>query len=145
MRLTAQTDYALRMLMQIGVNDPDLVTITEVAKRYDLSKNHLMKVSQMLTQLGVLTSVRGRNGGLRLARPAGEISVGKVVRHLESGGALVECFQANGNNCLVSPACRLKSVLNEAMEAFYAVLDTYSIGDLIHQNPDLADILQGAA
>ena len=145
MRLTAQADYALRMLMQIAVRDPDLVTIAEVSKTYGLSKNHLMKVAQALGQMDVISSVRGRHGGLRLARPASQIVVGDVVRELESSSALVECFQSENNNCLVSPSCRLKGILHEAMQAFFSVLDNYTIEDLTQKNTLLKQLLEDAA
>lgn len=144
MRLTAQSDYALRMLMQIAVRDPNLVTISDVSETYGLSKNHLMKVAQALGQMGAVTSIRGRHGGLKLGRTAHEITVGEVVRELESNSALVECFQAGKNNCLVSPSCRLKSVLHEAMQAFYSVLDTYTLDDLIRKNSGLEKLLESA-
>lgn len=145
MRLTVHTDYALRMLMHLAVNEGRLVTIAEVAERYDVSKNHLMKVAQALTHLEVVASVRGRNGGLTLARSPQDIAVGEVARSLESESALVECFPDGAGECLITPSCKLKGVLARAQEAFFAVLDEYSIHDLVKRNPMLRDLLAGEA
>ena len=145
MRLTVHTDYALRMLMHLAVNEGRLVTIAEVAERYDVSKNHLMKVAQALTHLGAVASVRGRNGGLALARAPQEIAIGEIVRPLERESALVECFPSGAGECLITPSCKLKGVLARAQEAFFAVLDEYSIHDLVKRNPVLRDLLAGEA
>lgn len=145
MRLTVHTDYALRMLMHLAVNEGRLVTIAEVAERYDVSKNHLMKVAQALTHLGAVASVRGRNGGLSLARAPQDITVGEIVRALECDSALVECFPNGAGECLITPSCKLKGVLARAQEAFFAVLDEYSVHDLVKRNPMLRDLLSGEA
>ena len=145
MRLTTQTDYALRMLMHLAVNGDRFSTISEIADRYGISKNHLMKVAQTLSGWNVVDAVRGRAGGLRLARKPAEISLGSIARPLESGSALVECFAGDGGECLVTPACRLKGALAEAQEAFFTVLDGYTIEDLVRRNPALRDLLTEAA
>ena len=142
MRLTVQTDYALRMLMHLAANADALCTIQEVADRYGISKNHLMKVAQSLSNAGFVESVRGRGGGLRLARPPSEIRVGDVARPLEAGSALVECFPGGGDECLITKTCRLKGILAEAQEAFFTVLDRYSVEDLVRRNPTLRLLLQ---
>ena len=131
MRLTLYTDYALRVLMLLALEPADLHTIEEVARRYDISRNHLMKIVQTLAQAGFIESVRGRGGGLRLGKPAGDITLGAVVRTTEDGFALVECFDKTRNACVVSAACGLRSPLEEALHAFLAVLDSYSIADLV--------------
>ncbi len=141
MRLTVHSDYALRMLMHLAVNNDRLTTIAEIAERFDVSKNHLMKVAQSLAQMGVVESVRGRGGGLALARQADAISLGAVVRRLERNSALVECFPGGGGACLITPSCKLKGVLAEAQEAFFAVLDKYSVHDLVKRNPALRALL----
>jgi len=130
------------MLMHLAVNAPNLVTIAEVAERYDISKNHLMKVAHTLVQDGSVTSVRGRNGGLRLARPASAINIGQVTRALEQKSALVDCFPGGHGACLIAPACRLKGALAEALEAFYAVLDRYCLADLVSKNHALEALLE---
>ena len=141
MRLNVQTDYALRMLMQLAVNEDNLVTIAEVAARYKISKNHLMKVAQALTNNGYVESIRGRSGGLRLALPADEINLGDIVRTMEADLALVECLQSSDSPCIITPSCRLKGVLKEAMNAFLDVLDQYTIDDLVRRNTSLRTLL----
>ena len=145
MRLTLQTDYALRMLMHLAIHTDALVTIHEVAERYGISKNHLMKVAHGLGRAGFIETLRGRSGGLRLAKPAEDIPVGAVARHSEQGSALVECFPGGSGGCLITPHCRLKSVLAEAQEAFFTVLDRYTVYDLVKRNPALLDLLAGDA
>ncbi len=131
MHLTLHTDYALRLLMYLGLQSGQRCTIEEVARHYGISRNHLMKVALTLTQQGFVDSLRGRNGGLRLARPPAEINVGKVVRSTEDNFALVECFDAASNTCPIAPACQLKQPFAEAVRAFLAVLDRYSLADLL--------------
>lgn len=126
MKLTRYTDYALRVLMHLAARPDRLASIGEMARVYRISHNHLMKVVQDLRTAGYLDAVRGRAGGVRLARPASEIKVGEVVRHSEGGFDLVDC-----GSCLISPACRLTGVLHEALGAFMAVLDRYSLADLV--------------
>ena len=141
MRLNAQTDYALRLLMQLAVNQDALITISEVAERFRISRNHLMKIAQALGQRGFIETVRGRSGGLRLASPPEEISVGAVVRKMEGDFAVVECLPGGNGQCIISSACRLTGIMSEALEAFLQVLDGYTIGDLCGRNPKLAKIL----
>ncbi len=131
MRLTTHTDYALRLLMLLAMEPEQVHTIEEVAQRHDISRNHLMKVTQTLVQAGFVSSQRGRGGGLTLQRPATEIKVGAIVRATEDGLALVECFDREHNTCLISSACGLRGPLEEALQAFLAVLDGYSLADLI--------------
>ncbi|MBS0278300.1 MAG: Rrf2 family transcriptional regulator [Proteobacteria bacterium] len=131
MRLTLHTDFALRVLMLLALEPDTLHTIEEVATRYRISKNHLMKVAQTLAQQGFIESVRGRNGGLRLARPAERINLGAVVRTTEDSLTLVECFDRETNTCVVAPVCGLRGPLDEALAAFFAVLNKYSLADLV--------------
>ncbi len=145
MRLNLQTDYALRLLMHLAVNEDRLCTIAETAERYDISKNHLMKVAHLLGREGFIETVRGRTGGLRLARPPAAINVGDVVRRMEADFAIVECFPGGAGECLITPSCRLKSVLNEALNAFLAVLDGYTLGDLVRRNGRLRQLLEEEA
>jgi len=140
MRLNTQTDYALRLLMFLATREGRLSTIADVASRYDISKNHLMKVAHLLGQGGFIDTVRGRAGGLRLAKPTHRINLGAVVRHIESDAALVECYRPDGA-CLIGPACRLKGVLGQAMDAFFQTLDAYSLADLTRNNEGLAALL----
>jgi len=143
-RLNVQSDYALRLLMHLAVNNSTLCTIADVADRYGISKNHLMKVAHTLGKEGYIETLRGRTGGLRLTRSAADIMLGDVVRSMETDFALVECFQG-GNECLVTPACRLKGVIGKAVEAFLSVFDEYSLDDLVRRNPQLKSLLRAAA
>ncbi|MFO7484158.1 RrF2 family transcriptional regulator [Oceanibaculum nanhaiense] len=129
MRLTAFSDYALRVLMYAATVDDRLVTIEETARVYGISRAHLMKVVNILIRAGYLRGVRGRAGGFALARTPAEINLGAVVRATEPDFALVECFVAEGR-CLVSGCCKLPAVLNEALEAFVSTLDRYTLADI---------------
>lgn len=141
MRLSTQSDYALRTLMYVASQQGALTTIAQIAERYDISRNHLMKVVHALSRLGLLSTVRGRSGGMRLARPAADIRVGAVVRALEDDTLMVECFRKDGGHCRIAPACRLKGAISGALDAFYEALNTHSIADLVEGNDDLAWLL----
>lgn len=134
MRLTLHTDYALRLLMLLAIEPDERHTIEEVAERYCISRNHLMKVAHTLAQAGFIESLRGRGGGLRLSRAASAVNLGAVVRATEDSFMLVECFDRARNTCVVAPACGLRGPLEEALGAFIAVLDRYSLADLV-KNP----------
>ena len=133
-RLTLHTDFALRLLMLLALEPDGLHTIAEVARRYSISRNHLVKVAQTLIQAGLVESVRGRHGGLRLAKKPAEIGLGAVVRATEDSFALVECFDRKRNCCVVMPACGLRRPLEEAVSAFLSALDGYTLADAV-QNP----------
>ena len=130
MRLSLQTDYALRTLMFLAVKEGHH-SIAEIASAYGISKNHLMKVAQRLTAEGFVESVRGRSGGLKLARPAESLNVGLIMRVMEDSGTFVQCFDAATNNCVVTPACALRHALAGALEAFARHLDQFTIADLV--------------
>lgn len=136
-RLTLHTDYALRMLMLLALEPDELHTIASVAERYKISRNHLMKVAQTLIQSGFVKSVRGRHGGLKLGKQPSEIRIGAVVRATEDGFALVDCFDKHTATCVVLPACGLRRPLDEAVNAFLAVLDQVTLADVC-QNPGRA-------
>lgn len=138
MRLTTYTDYGLRMLMYVGLKRGELATIQEIADAYGISKNHLMKVAYDLGRHGFLETVRGRGGGLKLARAPERISLGDVVRKMEEDFALVECFAPGADGCRIGRSCRLKGVLGEALRAYMAVLDKYTLADLVDRNRSLA-------
>jgi Rrf2 family nitric oxide-sensitive transcriptional repressor len=141
MRLTVHTDYALRMLMYLAVKQDGLATISEIAARYGISKNHLMKVAYRLGTAGYIDTVRGRGGGLRLARPATAIGLGDIVRQTEPDMALVPCFKPVEANCAILPSCALRGALGRAGVAFLGVLDEYSLGDLVKQRMPLRNLL----
>jgi Rrf2 family nitric oxide-sensitive transcriptional repressor len=132
MNITRYTDYSLRVLIYLAVKDPEQCTISEIAQSYDISKNHLMKVVQSLAQTGYVKAVRGKNGGVSLNETAQRINVGKLVRSLEDKTRLVECFGKN-NHCVITPACELKNMFAQAQEAFFVVLDGYSLSDLTNE------------
>lgn len=129
MRLTSFSDYALRLLLMADAAGDRLITIEEAARRYGISRTHLMKVANQLTRSGYLEAVRGRSGGLRLGKPPSEIRIGDVIRATEADFGLVECFLP-GNRCTITKCCRLPRVLNEAMAAFIGTLDRYTLADI---------------
>ena len=132
MRLTRYTDYAMRVLLHLAARNDGLASIGEIARLYDISQNHLMKVVQDLGKAGFVRTVRGRGGGIALARPADQIVIGQVVRQTEDGFQLVDC-----GACLIAPACTLPRVLNEATAAFIAVLDKYTVADLLDKRAQM--------
>ena len=136
MRLKSYTDYALRVLMHLAAQPDRLSSIAVIARTYRISHNHLTKVVHDLRKQGFVTAVRGRSGGVRLARPAAEISVGEVVRHTEGTFDLVDC-----GSCVIAPACALTAALHEARRAFMAVLDGYSLADLVVRKAAFRDLL----
>lgn len=126
MRLTRYTDYSLRVLIHLALNDDRLCSIGEISRTYDISQNHLMKVVNALAHDGFVDTLRGRGGGIRLARPASAIGVGEVVRRTEEGFQLADC-----SGCALSPACGLTGVLQKGVHAMLAVFDSYTIADLL--------------
>lgn len=141
MRLTSFTDYSLRVLIFLAVKPGRRATIGEIAAAFDISENHLMKVAHQLGKAGVLTNVRGKGGGLELARAPAAINVGKVVRSTEGAPVPAECFDAERNACVITPVCKLRGVLAEAVRAFYTVLDRYTLEDLVRNRHALAKLL----
>ena len=145
MRLDKQTDYSLRVLMFLAANRDRRSTIAEIAKRFEISESHLMKVVYLLGKEGFIETARGRSGGMRLVGDGSAIRVGDVVRRMESALEPVECLRGSEGQCLITRCCRLKSALSRATAAFLTVLDAYTIADLVHQNDPLADLLGGRA
>lgn len=129
MQLTSFSDYALRVLMYAAAHEGRLVTIEEVARTYSVSRTHLTKVVNVLTRAGYLRAVRGRAGGLALGKAPASIRLGDVIRLTEPDLELVECFGA-ANKCIIASCCRLRPVLGEALAAFLATLDRYTLADL---------------
>ena len=132
MRLTRYTDYAMRVLIHLAAHPERLCSIGEISRAYGISQNHLMKVVNDLAREGFVASVRGRSGGIKLGRAAEDINVGAVVRHTEEGFDLVDCA-----SCIITPACGLNGMLNQALGAFMAVLDGYTLADLSMRKADL--------
>jgi len=141
MRLTTFTDYSLRMLIYLAALRGERATIAEIALAFGVSENHLIKVAHFLGKGGLLANVRGRGGGLELARPAAQINVGAVVRMTEQGDMPAECFDFESNTCVITPNCRLRGVLRDALTAFYAVLDQNSLEDLVRNRAALSKAL----
>ena len=131
MQLTSFSDYALRLSLYLASEPERLVSVMEVSRAYGISRAHLVKVVQRLTELGIVEGLRGRRGGLRLARPPAAIGVGALVRATEPHLDLVECFDRAHNTCPIEPVCRLKGVLFEARDAFLDALDGYTLADLL--------------
>src|SRR5512139_1354235 len=131
MQLTKFTDYALRVLIYLAQHPVGLATIADIAKDYDIPATHLMKVVHRLAQRGYIVTVRGKGGGMRLAKAPDMINVGDLVRDTEDNIDLVECFSSEKQNCPLLPACALKSVLVEARKSFLATLDFYRLSDIM--------------
>jgi len=131
MHITRYTDYALRVMTYVALKEEELCTIQEIADAYGISKNHLMKVVQQLNAAGYLKALRGKNGGLTLGRPPEAINIGALVRDTEQDFAIVECL-GPADSCVITPGCRLKGILKEALNAFIAVLDAYTLADVIN-------------
>src|SRR5262249_56411611 len=142
MRLTLHTDYALRVLIQVGLNDGKLTTINDIAQTFGISKPHLMKVVNDLSQKGYLETVRGRKGGIRLMREPQDINIGQVVRDTENQLDVMGCLGRRGY-CPIQRICVLRGVLRDAIEAFLAVLDTYTLADLIKPQKAMLSLLIG--
>ena len=141
MRMTLHTDYGLRMLTYLALQPDRPCTVSEIATSYRLSRNHLLKVALNLKNAGFVEAARGRSGGLRLARPPNEIGIGAVIRSLEEDFALVECFKNGGGNCIIAPACRIKGIFGEALAAYMAVLDRYTLQHGLENPPSLRALL----
>ena len=141
MRLTVYTDFSLRVLMFLALRGDGLATIAEIAKAYGISKNHLMKVAHQLGLAGYIETVRGKGGGLRLARRPQDIVLGEVVRRTEPDMALVPCLAPNDASCAIYSSCALRGVLSEAGDAFLLVLDKHTLADLVHPRAPLQKLL----
>ncbi|MGK7376634.1 RrF2 family transcriptional regulator [Planococcus sp. 1R117A] len=143
MRLTMYTDYSLRVLIYLASKEENkLSTIQEISDAYNISKNHLMKVTFELGKAGFIHTVRGRGGGIRLADIPQNINIGTVVRRMEDDFHLVECFDMEHNRCPIAPVCGLRGVLGKALHAYLAVLDEYTLEDLLFNKEGLQAILQ---
>jgi Rrf2 family transcriptional regulator, nitric oxide-sensitive transcriptional repressor len=140
MRLTLNTDFSLRVLMHVGICDDKLTTINDIAKSFGISKAHLMKVVNDLSQMGYLETVRGRNGGIRLMREPRHINVGQVVRDTENQLSVLGCLERKGY-CPIERVCVLRSALRDATQAFLAVLDAYTLADLVKPQRALSSLL----
>lgn len=134
MQLTLKTDYSLRLLLYLALHPGRTVPVKQVAESFGISGHHLTKVAQRLADLGFVELVRGRRGGVRLLRAPDSVSLAEVVQSVEGSLALVECFDPATNSCVIAPGCTLKHVLKEAQNAFFKVLNGYTLADII-RNP----------
>ncbi|MGE6368006.1 RrF2 family transcriptional regulator [Planococcus kocurii] len=143
MRLTMYTDFSLRVLIYLGTKDPEkLTTIQEISDAYNISKNHLTKVTFELGKAGFIHTVRGRGGGIRLADLPQHINIGMVIRKMEDDFDLVECFNSATNRCPISSICGLRGALGKALNAYLSVLDEYTLEDLMFNREGLREILK---
>jgi Rrf2 family transcriptional regulator, iron-responsive regulator len=141
MRLTRQTNYAMRILMYCAANEGRLSRIPEIAAAYTVSELFLFKILQPLVEHGLVETVRGRNGGVRLGKPAAEINLFDVVRVTEENFAMAECFENDATECPLVDSCALNAALREALNAFFGVLERYTIEDLVKARPNVRALL----
>ena len=140
MKLTQYSDLGLRLLMYLALRYDGSATIQEVSVRFAVSKNHMVKISHQLTKSGLIDSTRGRNGGVRLARPPENISVEEALYATEENFDLVECFGAD-NHCVITEVCKLSGVLDNALEAFFGVVRKVTLADLVKNSKTLENSL----
>lgn len=141
MRLTHHSNYAMRLLMYCALSDRPICRIADIARAYGISENHLTKIAQRLAQIGVIETVRGRNGGVRLAVAPADINIGSIIRTTEENLVIVECFDPETNTCPLAPSCRFSKILQRGLAAFLSVLDGYTLADLIATPDPLRDLL----
>ncbi|OIQ78356.1 HTH-type transcriptional repressor NsrR [mine drainage metagenome] len=140
MHLTTFSDYSLRVMMYLGIQHGQLVTISDIAKAYKISENHLTKVVHHLSQHGYVDTVRGKGGGLRLVRDPGTVNIGEMIRITEGDTGLLPCLDTDGK-CCIQPSCRLIGILRMAQDALFSVLNQYTLTDLLHNDEQLTHIL----
>lgn len=141
MQLTTHTDYALRTLIALGLCAPDKMTATEIGTAYGISVNHLLKIIQRLAELEYVETLRGKTGGVRLAKPPEEIVIGRLVREVENDLGVVACLRQGGEPCVIDGSCRLRGVLDLATQAFLTVLDSYTLTDILRPKTKLVQLL----
>lgn len=141
MRMSLQIDYALRMLIYLAIHDPQPSTVNDVAESYGISRNHLLKILLKLRDMGLVATARGRSGGIRLAVAPETVNVGEVIRVFGDDFPLVECMKSGGGACVLSPICRLKGIVQEALGAYLSVFDKYTLADLVANREELAGVL----
>ena len=144
MTLTKFSDYSLRLLLYLAVHGDRLVSVGEVSRAYRVSPHIMVKVVQLLVEDGLVASVRGRHGGLRLDKAPGKINVGRLIRSTEPGWDVVECFDRDRNTCPIDSACGLKGALKRAQRAFLSVLDDHTLADFLPRAPSLIRLLNAS-
>ncbi|WP_050615228.1 RrF2 family transcriptional regulator [Bacillus testis] len=145
MKLTSFSDYSIRVLVYLSINNHKLVQIQEMADAYGISKNHLTKIIYQLGKMGYIETIRGRNGGNRLAKAPAEINIGELVRRTEEDFYIVECFSNNHNSCPIAPVCSLRGIFNQALNSFFSVLDAYTLADITSNSMELQTYLRKPA
>lgn len=141
MQLTRFSDYALRILLYLGAHGNEVVPASTISEAYGISAEHVAKIAKWLTQEGYVVAQRGKGGGICLAQEPESIRIGALIRQSEPHDDLVECFDRTTSSCPVAPACRLKLALERAHRAFFAVLDEYTLADLLGNGPELVQLL----
>lgn len=142
MQLKKYTDFALRVLIYTGMKkEGELANIREISEVFNISQHHLGKIVHELNKLELIETIRGRNGGFRLAKSPEDINIGLVVRILENDSKLLGCFEEGAEHCIITPACTLKHVLNKALHAFFKVLEQYTLKDLITNEQELKELM----
>ena len=141
MRLTQATNYSVRILLYCAANPDRLSRVADIAASFGMSETHLFKILKVLVDNGFVQTIRGRNGGIALGRPAEEITVGEVVRAAEETFVLADCFDEKGHDCPLTQSCAYNRILREALGAFFEVLDRYTIADVARERPDLRFLL----
>lgn len=145
MRLTVFSDYTLRVLTYLALDRTRLATVPEIAAAYDISENHLTKVVHQLARAGIVETVRGHGGGIRLARAPEDVRLGEVVRASEGDAPIVECLGEDKSGCCIAPVCKLTGILVDAFDALYDSLDQYTLADLVKNERPLGVLLKRAA
>jgi Rrf2 family transcriptional regulator, nitric oxide-sensitive transcriptional repressor len=142
MKLTQFTDYSLRVLIFLGALEKDeRVNVQEIASIYNISKHHLTKIVHNLGKLGLVETIRGRGGGIRLEKKPNEINIGWLVRQTEEDFHMVECFNPDANHCMINSVCHLKGILNQALEAYFSTLDRFTLEDLLVNRSSLQALI----
>lgn len=141
MQLTTHTDYALRILIALGLKTPEKMTAHEVGQAYGISVHHLLKIIQQLSDLGYVETIRGKSGGVRLAKEPAHVIIGQVVRQVENDLGVVACLRRGGEPCTIDGICRLRGALDGATQAFLRVLDDYTLADLLRPKARLTQVL----
>ena len=141
MQLTYYSDYSMRVLMYLAIRCDCIANISEIAERYGISRNHLVKVVHNLSRGGFIKTYRGKGGGIELARDPGRINIGEVVRYTEGPLKPVECFDVERNRCVIANVCGLAEVIAEACDSFFTTLDRYTLADLVKRRERLSKIL----
>ncbi|WP_319410667.1 Rrf2 family transcriptional regulator [uncultured Cohaesibacter sp.] len=142
MRLTQHSNYAMRLLMYCALKPDQTVRLAEIAESYDISGHHLNKIAQRLVHVGAIQAIRGRNGGIRLAKDPRDLNVGEIIRQTEENMIIVECFSEQTNTCPLISHCKFRILLQDALEAFLKVLDAYTLEDMV-AHPDCLRPLLG--